>query len=127
MIESPPSSKKLSSAPTSSRFSAWAHMPARTSSTGVAGARYPPARPGRAVPGAGSAARSSFPAGVSGSAASSVNTAGIMYSGRLAARCDRSSPAGGMPAPAAAGTSHAASRTPVPSPTAPAAAAATPG
>ena len=41
----------------------------------------PAAGPGRAASGAGRAARSSFPAGVSGSAASSVNTAGIMNSG----------------------------------------------
>ena len=59
-----------------------AQIPASTSSTGVRGATYRSSA--AASSGAGSALRSSLPLGVSGSASSSTNAAGTMYSGRLA-------------------------------------------
>ena len=74
--ECPPSAKKLSCTPTRSTFSTSAQIPASTSSTGVRGATY---RSASAVySGAGSALRSSFPFGVSGSASSTTNAAGTM-------------------------------------------------
>ncbi len=83
--------------------STWAQIPASSSCTGPDGAANPP-RSARAVPAAGSAARSSFPLAVSGSAASSVNTDGTMNSGSRPARNPRSSPAPGIPAAGSAGT-----------------------
>ena len=76
-------------------------LPAR-----VAGPR--PAAP-RAVSGAGSARRSSFPFGVSGSASSTTTAAGTMYSGsRAAANARTAQPAAGPrrrpPSAVAAGT-----------------------
>ena len=110
--ECPPRAKKSSPAPTRSMPRTCAQIPASSSSRSPRGATYPPTS-GRVASGAGSAARSSFPFGVSGSAASSVNTAGIMNSGSRPARNARSSPAAGTPACASAGTSQAASRAPI--------------
>ena len=89
--ECPPSSKKLSSAPTRSRPSTSAHTPASTSSVGVRGATYRSSA--GASSGAGSALRSSLPLGVSGNASMKTNAVGSMYSGRRAFRCSRSAPA----------------------------------
>ena len=86
--EWPPRSKKLSSTPTRSRRSTSAQIPASTSSTCVRGATYVASAGARS--GAGSALRSSLPLGVSGSAFSTTNAPGTMYSGRLWRRCARS-------------------------------------
>jgi hypothetical protein len=73
-----------------------AQIPASNSSAGVEGATKPCTGPGPPWT-TGSAARSSFPFGVSGTAASSANSAGTMNSGnRSLANC-RNWPAGGMP------------------------------
>ena len=83
--ESPPSSKKLSSAPTRSRPSTSANRAQTISSVSVRGPRLV-----TGPPGAGSAARSSFPFTVTGSASSSITVAGTRYSGNRAATCSRS-------------------------------------
>src|ERR1700757_4797224 len=71
----PPSSKNDSSTPTRSSPSTWAYMPARISSTALAGARY---RSPSWYSGAGSARLSSFPLTVSGSASTATTAAGTM-------------------------------------------------
>src|SRR6266566_3684417 len=96
--EWPPSSKKSSWAPTRSRPRTWAQIPASSSSTSPRGATYASPISGRPVPGAGSAARSSFPFGVSGRTVSSVKAAGIMNSGSRPVKNSRSSSAAGIPA-----------------------------
>ena len=80
--EWPPRSKKLSSTPTRSTPRTSLQIPASISSTGVRGATYPPPPPRPADSGAGSAARSTLPLAVSGSASSTTNADGTMYSGR---------------------------------------------
>ena len=80
--ESPPSSKKLSSAPTRSTPSTSANRPQTISSAAVRGSRLTTTPPNS---GAGSAARSSFPFTVTGSASSTTTAAGTMYSGSRAA------------------------------------------
>ena len=100
-IESPPSSKKLSSTPTRSSRSTSAQIPASTSSAAVRGATYPGSG---SRPGAGSAERSSFPFGVSGSASTTTNADGTMCSGRLCPSWARSALAPGGAAPAAGTT-----------------------
>ena len=90
--------KKSSSSPT--RVEA-EHLGERARTAGLssrrARARRGPRRPGRS--GAGSAVRSSLPFGVSGSASSTTNAAGTMYSGSRAAR--RGAQARRRPAPRA--------------------------
>src|SRR5579872_6064014 len=108
-IESPPSSKKLSATPTRSTPSTWAHTPARTRSVSVRGATNT-VTSGRIPSGAGSAARSTFPPGVKGSAASSVNTAGTMNPGSRRPANSRNSATAGMPSDRSAGTRYATSR-----------------
>ncbi len=75
MMLSPPSSKKLSSAPTSGRPRISANSLASRCSRGPAGGREPA---GRARSGAGSAARSTLPVVVVGSRSSTTNAAGTM-------------------------------------------------
>ncbi len=86
MIESPPSSKKLSSALTRSTPRTSANSALSSSSAAPAGAR-PAARSAKS--GAGSAALSSFPFTVSGRASRTVTAAGTMYSGSRPATCSR--------------------------------------
>lgn len=74
--EWPPSAKKLSSTPTRATPSTSANSPARISSYALRGSRCRAAE--GAVVGAGRAARSSFPLGVSGSASSGCTAAGTM-------------------------------------------------
>jgi hypothetical protein len=76
-----------------------------TSSAGVRGAS---AEARAAKSGAGSAARSVFPLGVSGSRSKTTTAAGTMYSGSTPAACSRST-AGSTAAPGA-GTTYPASR-----------------
>ena len=76
--ESPPRSKKLSSAPTRSRPRTSANRPQTISSAAVRGSRLIITPPNS---GAGSAARSSFPLTVTGSASKTTRAAGTMYSG----------------------------------------------
>ena len=73
--EWPPSSKKLSSMPTSATPSVSANSPHSTSSCGVRGRRRTTFA---ATTGAGSARRSSLPFGVSGSRSSVTNADGTM-------------------------------------------------
>src|SRR6266699_2853400 len=79
-IESPPSSKKLSVTPTSLRPSRSAQIVARSSSAALRGATRSQVS-ARTSSGAGSAARSTFPLALRGSAASSTKLAGTMYTG----------------------------------------------
>ena len=72
--ECPPRAKKSSSGPTRSTPSTSAKIPHKISSVIVAGSR--PAAAPLARCGAGSAARSSFPPGVSGSSSRTTNTDG---------------------------------------------------
>src|SRR6202034_4289592 len=92
-----------------------AQIPASNSSAGVDGATYASPSAGRVPPGAGKAAWSTFPAGVSGRPASSVNTDGTMNSGSRPAKNARSSPTGGTPAAGSAGTRQPTSRSAPPS------------
>ena len=75
-IESPPNSKKLSSAPTRSAPSTSAQIRASARSASVRGSRYPSV--GRPASGAGSALRSSLPLALSGNRSSATNAAGTM-------------------------------------------------
>jgi hypothetical protein len=88
-MESPPRWKKLSWIPTRSTRSTSRHTEASTSSAWVRGGT----NSSRAAPysGSGSAPRSSFPLGVSGSRSSCTRAAGTMYAGRRDARWARSS------------------------------------
>ncbi len=90
--ECPPSSKKLSSGPTSARSSTSAKIPATSSSRTVRGARPGPAAPPPSA-GTGSAARSTFPLGSSGSAASTTTASGTRCPGSTPASAARSAPA----------------------------------
>ncbi|MDT4794819.1 hypothetical protein FQZ97_273680 [compost metagenome] len=85
MMESPPSSKKLSSAPISAMPSTSLQMRARLSSTAPLGATWLRG----AWAGCGSALRSSLPLAFSGMRSSTTICAGTMYSGRSAARAAR--------------------------------------
>ncbi len=107
--ECPPSSKKLSSAPTRSASSSTAQIPASSSCTGPDGGTNL-SMGASAAPGSGSAALSTLPFGVRGRAASSVNTAGTMNAGSRSPANSRSSAAGGIPAAGSDGTRYAASR-----------------
>src|SRR5690606_6201040 len=88
--EWPPSAKKSSAAPTRSRPSRPAQMPAITCSTGVRGATKAGAGSGC---GGGSALRSSLPLGRNGKLSTGTNAAGIIASGRRPLRYARSVPA----------------------------------
>ncbi|MNG99603.1 hypothetical protein D3C79_587770 [compost metagenome] len=88
MIESPPSSKKLSVSPTLSSFNTPAQTAAISRSSSVRGSRY--STWNRLISGCGSALRSSLPFGVSGSASRNTNCAGTMYSGRVCLSWPRS-------------------------------------
>ena len=103
--ECPPRSKKLSSTPTRSTPRTCPNTSHRARSRAVAGARPPPAA---AYSGAGSARRSSFPLGDSGSASSITTAAGTIYPGSTRPAAARN-PAGSSTAPAA-GTTYPASR-----------------
>src|SRR5579885_2807646 len=72
--ECPPSSKKFSSTPTCSRPSTSPQIPASTSSTTVRGSLIPSLVSFCLISGFGSALRSSFPFGFSGSASNSTNS-----------------------------------------------------
>ncbi len=100
-IESPPSSKKLSSTPTRATPSTSPNTRASTTSPGVRGARY-------SFPdltsGAGSASKSSFPFSVNGTSSMATNTEGTMNSGSTRAVCRRSSSVDGTWAPSPATT-----------------------
>ena len=76
--EVPPRAKKSSSAPTRTPPSSRAMMPATAPSAGVRCAAATSARPASARPGARSAARSTLPLGVNGSAGSTTIAAGTM-------------------------------------------------
>ncbi len=91
-IESPPSSKKSSPAPTDPTPRTCAQMAARERSRPVSGAAGPAAA---CRTGAGSARRSILCCGVSGSAASTTTTDGTMWAGRAAARAVRSAAGSG--------------------------------
>ncbi len=101
--ECPPTSKKLSCAPTRSSRSTSAQIPARISSAGVRGAVKPSSVAEPDAAGAGRARRSTLPLDVSGSDSSTTTTPGTMYSGSRSARCRRSSAAAGV-APASGTT-----------------------
>jgi hypothetical protein len=74
-MESPPSSKKLSSTPTRSTRSTSAQTRASSRSTGVVGSTW---RVSGRPSGAGSARRSTFPLALNGSASSATNADGTM-------------------------------------------------
>ncbi|MCY1409718.1 hypothetical protein D9M71_250740 [compost metagenome] len=76
MIESPPSSKKLSVRPTFSSFSTSAQIAAICCSSALCGAMYSPCN--WLASGCGRALRSSLPFGVTGSLSSSSRCAGTM-------------------------------------------------
>ncbi len=91
-------SKKLSSIPTCSTPRTSRNSAHRARSRAVRGAR-----PGSAVPpgpGAGSARRSSFPLGLSGTASRGTTADGTMYAGSRSATKARSSPEPGAAGPA---------------------------
>ena len=96
VMESPPRARKSSSGPTRSRPRTSANAAHSTRSTSVAGSRSdPPA----ATSGAGSAAWSSLPLGVSGISSSTTTAAGTMASGSTRASAAHSpSPSGAAPA-----------------------------
>ena len=99
-MESPPSSKKLSSTPIPATPRSSDQIAASATSTLVSGA----APPGAAdEAGAGSARRSTFPFGVRGNAATGITCDGTRGSGRRARRCARSSAVVGA---AASSTAH---------------------
>ncbi len=98
-IESPPSSKKSSSTPTSATPRTLLQIAASSVSRGECAAVR--CRGGAAgAAGSGSAARSTFPVGVSGRVGSGTYAPGTMYSGSSAPRCRRSSGASSSGAPA---------------------------
>ncbi len=76
--ECPPSAKNSSFTPTSSSSSTSAQICASFVSVGVRGATYVLSSGCRTSSGCGSARRSSFPLGITGSASSSTNAAGTM-------------------------------------------------
>src|SRR5262245_57025886 len=90
-IESPPSSKKLSSTPTRSTPKPSDQIPDSVSSNSVRGPTY---RPSSTTPrsGAGSDRRSTFPFGVKGIRSSTTNHDGTMYSGNRSLTYDRNDP-----------------------------------
>ena len=98
--EWPPSSKKLSFALTRGRRNTSAQTPAMISSAGV---RYwsVPSGPTEDGSGTGRALRSILPLGVSGSASSTTNADGVMYSGSRPRRWPSSSRGQGLPWPSA--------------------------
>ncbi|GLV72890.1 hypothetical protein Shyhy02_08930 [Streptomyces hygroscopicus subsp. hygroscopicus] len=111
-IESPPRAKKLSVAPASSTWRISAHTRATVRSASVRGAIRSALAAKPSGPGAGSAARSSLPLAVSGSAASGTNAAGTICAGSDRWRNWRSSAALGGPAGPAATTWATSRRTP---------------
>ncbi len=76
--ECPPRSKKSSSAPTRSSPSTFAQTSATASSSGVSGGTYPAPWPGRSSSGSGSAALSTLPWDLKGSASSQTYLTGTM-------------------------------------------------
>ncbi|CAM3253275.1 hypothetical protein COSO111634_08400 [Corallococcus soli] len=85
--EWPPSAKKSSCKPTDSTRSNCPHSPASSTSVGVPGATKPCSA--RGASGTGSAARSTLPLGVSGSASSTITTDGTIDSGNRRRACSR--------------------------------------
>ena len=109
----PPRSKKLSRAPTVSTRSRSPNRPANTSSRGPSGGTNPAPASRRAASGAGSAAWSTLPTGLSGTASRPTNTSGTMWPGSVADRNSRSAAAVGSVVPEA--TTQATSRCDSPS------------
>ena len=111
MMLSPPSAKNESSTPTTSTPSTSPNSPVSTFSISVSGARYS-ARPA-AKSGAGNAARSSFPFGVTGTASTTTTAAGTMCgANRSPANARTSRTSRSTPTP---GTTYPTNRSPAPS------------
>jgi hypothetical protein len=97
-IESPPTSKKFSVTPTSSRLSTLRQTGKQRR---LRLAARPHSRRGSAASGAGSAARSSLPFAIIGSAASTVTTEGTRkFGNRCASACFSTAPATLLSSPA---------------------------
>ncbi len=123
MIESPPSPKNESSTPTESRPSTSANRSASCRSRSDRGARPAVARAPKS--GAGSARRSSLPAGPSGSASSTITADGTMYDARNVPT--KSVTSAGSSAAPGSGTTYPTSRLVGPDPSTVTTARATPG
>ncbi|CAA9291275.1 MAG: hypothetical protein AVDCRST_MAG41-4382, partial [uncultured Corynebacteriales bacterium] len=122
--EWPPRAKKSSSAPTCGTPSRSPHSRATDRSRSVRGSTKPARGCGPATARSGSAARSTVPSGVSGSAGSSAYAAGTAWSGNRSRRwAARSAAAGGVSG--STGTTKPTSRVPASPPRAVTAASAT--